>query len=429
MTYLLNLIYVLVLTAASPYLAWKALRTGKYRHGWGAKFLGRVPRRNGDRPCYWFHAVSVGEVNLLARLLREIREQAPQIECVVSTTTRTGMELAQKKYADLTVFYCPLDFSWAVRTALRRIRPDVLVLAELELWPNLIRLAHRRGVCTAVVNGRLSEASFHGYRRIRPLVANMLRHVDLVAVQDETYAERFRLLGMPADRVQVTGSMKYDGAETDRNNPATQQLRQWASLGEDNIVFLAGSTQEPEERLALEVWQELSPQWPNLWLILVPRHPERFEAVARMLDASGVVWRRRSDSSNRSSASNSRVLLIDVIGELGAWWGTARAAFVGGSMGSRGGQNMIEPAGYGAAVCFGPNTRNFRDVVATMLAHKTATVVDDGAALGRFVRWTLEHPNEADQLGQRARALVLSQQGATARTRALLLGLTAKKTS
>ncbi|HLA85356.1 MAG TPA: glycosyltransferase N-terminal domain-containing protein, partial [Thermoguttaceae bacterium] len=306
MPYLLNLVYLLILLAASPWLAWKAARTGKYRRGWREKFLGLVPRRAGGRPCYWFHAVSVGEVNLLARLLEELKKHSPEIECVVSTTTRTGMELARKKYAGLTVFYCPLDFSWAARAAMRRMRPDVLVLAELELWPNLIRAAGERDARVAVINGRLSESSFRGYRRIRPLAASVLRRIDLIAVQDETYAERFRRLGAPAGQVHVTGSMKYDGAQTDRDNPATRRLRELAGLSDGDIVFLAGSTQEPEERIALDVWRELSAEWPNLRLILVPRHAERFEAVARMLDASGIPWQRRTSLGDQPDKKPSR---------------------------------------------------------------------------------------------------------------------------
>ena len=166
----------------------------------------------------------MGEVNLLAPLLKMIEQQRPEWECVISTTTTTGMALAKKKYPQHTVFYCPLDFSWAVKAAMRRIRPDVLVLAELELWPNLIRAAKRHGARVAVINGRLGEKSFRGYRRIRPLVAGLLRQIDLVAVQDETYAERFRALGARPETVHVTGSMKYDGAQTDRNNPTTQRL-------------------------------------------------------------------------------------------------------------------------------------------------------------------------------------------------------------
>ena len=200
MPYLLNVGYLLLILAALPWLVLQAVRKGKYREGYAEKFLGLVPRRTSGRKCVWLHAVSVGEVNLLAPLLRVVAAERPDWECVVSTTTMTGMALAKKKYPRLSVFYCPLDFTWAVGAAMRRIRPDLLVLAELELWPNLVRAARRGGARVAVINGRLSEHSFAGYRRIRPLAAALLRQIDLLAVQDAAYAERFLALGAIRDR-------------------------------------------------------------------------------------------------------------------------------------------------------------------------------------------------------------------------------------
>jgi len=306
---------------------------------------------------------------------------------------------------------------------MRRVRPDVLVLAELELWPNLIHAARRSGARVAVVNGRLSEHSFRGYRRIRPLVARLLGQLDLIAVQDPTYAERFRALGAPEERVHVTGSMKYDGAETDRDNPNTRRLRKLADFADDDLVLLAGSTQETEEEAALEAFRRLRPRHPHLRLVLVPRHPDRFDAVARLLDASGMPWQRRSELDAGSADPEARILLVDALGELGSWWGTAQVAFVGGSFGPRGGQNMIEPAAYGAAVSFGPNTWNFRDIVSAMLARGAAVVVEDAEALAVFVRRCLEEPGYADTLGRNARSLVAEQLGATDRTVSLLAEL------
>jgi 3-deoxy-D-manno-octulosonic-acid transferase len=418
--YLLNVAYLLLIVAALPWLVYQAIRKGKYREGFAAKFLGLTPRRRSNKTCLWLHAVSVGEVNLLAPLLQEIALRRPDWECVVSTTTVTGMALAKKKFPQLTVFYCPLDFSWAVRTAMRRVRPDVLVLAELELWPNLIRAAKASGAKVAVVNGRLSEHSFRGYRRLRSLARRMLARLDLIAVQDPTYAGRFQALGALDAQVHVTGSMKYDGAETDRNNPGTVRLRRLAGFADKDLVLLAGSTQEPEEALCLETYRTLAAEWPQLRLVIVPRHPDRFDAVARLLDESGLNWQRRSRLEQEGANPSARVLLVDALGELGAWWGTAQIAYVGGSMGQRGGQNMIEPAGYGAAISFGPNTWNFRDIVATMLAQQAAIVVHDGQELTAFVRRCLSEPQEAAALGQRARALVQSQLGATRRTVELL---------
>ena len=290
--------------SASPLIAWQSLRTGKYREGYREKLLGRVPRRAGNATCVWIHAVSVGEVNLVTILLRALRAAHPDWQFVVSTTSRTGYELARKKYADLSVFYCPLDFSWAVRTAIRRIRPTILVLAELELWPNLIMAAKRHGARVAIVNGRLSDHSFPGYRRIRWPVARILQHIDLIAAQNDESADRFRALGAPPDRVHVTGSLKYDGAQTDRNNPRTAALRELAGIADDDIAFLAGSTQEPEEQIAVEIFRRLAKQHPRLRLIVVPRHPERFDAVAKLLDASGLHWQRRSQLVRINSRSS-----------------------------------------------------------------------------------------------------------------------------
>jgi len=448
-SWFLNFIYLVLIAVSSPLIVWQAVRTGKYREGYREKFLGLVPSRESDATCVWIHAVSVGEVNLLATLLREWRAAHPQWQFVVSTTSRAGYELACKKYADLTVFYCPLDFSWAVRSAMRRMRPAMLVLAELELWPNLIAAAREHGARVAIINGRLSDHSFPGYRRVRPFIARVLRQIDLIAAQNDESADRFRALGAPPERVHVLGSLKYDGAQTDRHNPRTVALRKLAQIDDRDIVFLAGSTQEPEEEYAIEIFRRLAPQHPRLRLILVPRHPERFDAVAKLLDASGLSWKLRTELGRQPPAlpgvrsaieaarihlnaicevteppaepgADARILLVDTVGELGAWWGAAQIAFVGGSFGSRGGQNMIEPAAYGAAVSFGKNTRNFRDIVASLLAANAAVVVNDPAQFEEFVRHCLEDRNYATALGVRAQSLVQSQLGATCRTVRLL---------
>ncbi len=418
MPWLLNVVYLLLLAVLSPWLLYQAISKGKYREGWSAKLWGSVPARPQDdrAPCLWFHAVSVGEVNLLEPVLAALSAARPDWRCVISTTTHTGFALARTKYADHVVFYCPLDFSWATRRAMRRMRPDLLVLTELELWPNLIGAARRQGAKVAVINGRLSQRSFRGYRKIIKFYAGLLRQVDWFGVQNDTYAERFRQLGVESGRIEVTGSIKYDGAVTDRHNPTTQRLARLAGFADDDVVFLAGSTQWPEEWLALQTYQALAPNHPRLRLVIVPRHPERFDAVERLLDQSGVVYQRRSQLERSGADPAARVLLVDTVGELRGWWGTAHVAFVGGSMGDRGGQNMIEPAAYGAAVCFGPNTRNFRDIVEALLRSNAAMVVRNGEELTNFVRRCLEQPEEAASMGQRAQQHVLAQLGAARRT-------------
>ena len=423
-------------------ILYQSLRHGKYRKGFRQKFLGRIPRRRNvlcnrlEQPgtkIIWFHAVSVGEVKLLQPLLQKIRDGDTGTGsywcCVVSTTSKTGMDLAKQLFGNNgTVFYCPLDFSWAVEKAFRRLKPDLLVLVEQELWPNLIDSAKQHGVKTALINGRFGEGGYKRYLWIRPVIASLLRQFDLIAPQNETYAGWFRRLGASSEVMHITGSIKFDGANTDRNNPETERFRTLAGITAEDVVFLAGSTQHPEEAFAVECYEHLKKDFPRLRLILVPRHPERFEEVAAMLDNKEVHWERRSalpetEPFKRDRTDCARILLVDTVGELSGWWGTATIAYVGGSMGKRGGQNMIEPAAYGAAVCFGPKTKNFSDIVEMMLRDNAAQVVHDQREMERFVRRCLEEPDFATQLGNNAQNLVLRQVGATQKTLALLQAL------
>ncbi len=372
-SWLLNAVYFGLLLAASPVLLYRRFVLGKYRDGWGQKLLGRLPPRQGERPCIWFHAVSVGEVLQLKHVLAEMRAARSDVEFVVSTTTSTGFDVAKECFPDDCVCYFPLDFSWSARRALKQVRPAAIVLVELELWPNFIFAARRAGIPLLLINGRISQQSHRGYRRIPWLMRRLLACFEVLALQNRTYADRLIELGAARERIQVTGSIKFDGLQTDRANPHTSRLRHAFGLAEDEFVFIAGSTQPPEEELALCTYQQLREDFPNLRLILVPRHKERFEEVAKLVVNRGFSLLRRSalqdlDSqtehrSQPSQLSNTRpVLLLDTLGELASCWGLADVAFVGGSLTKRGGQNMIEPAAYGAAVLFGPNTWNFNDV-------------------------------------------------------------------
>ena len=419
MPYVRNIVYLLLLILLSPWLMIVAITKGKYRQGLVQKFIGLVPRLpasgvDSTQRRIWLHAVSVGEVNLLQPVLLELEQRYPDWECVISSTTKTGYELARQKYSPRTIFYCPLDFSWAVKTALRRIQPDLFVLVELELWPNLIHYA-AKACPVAIINGRLSENSAKGYSRLGPLLKPTLRKLTHIAVQNQQYADRFLAIGASEDQVTVTGSIKFDGAESNRENSKTQELKELAGITKDDVVLLTGSSQIEEESLCLQFFQNHLDEFPNLKLILVPRHPERFESVSEMCKNSNIPFVRRSDMEAGVPA-NTRLFLMDVIGEWSAWWGLTDIAFVGGSMGSRGGQNMIEPAAYGAAVSFGPNTWNFKEVVELILHHKAAKIIDSSEQFIEFVRWCIECPEQAAEMGQAAAKLVANQQGATRRT-------------
>jgi 3-deoxy-D-manno-octulosonic-acid transferase len=423
MPLLLDAVYLLLLLVCAPWLVYRAARTGRYRHGLAEKVLGESPLRIDDRPCVWFHAVSVGEVLLLKPLLRELARRRPGWDLVVSTTTTTGLAVARRTYPDLVTFYAPLDFSWATRRAVARVRPTVLALVELELWPNLVRAAKNAGARIAIINGRLSVRSHRGYRRLRGPLARTLRRLDAVAAQTEEYARRFVDLGIPSHRVRVTGSVKYDGLESDRNNPRTLGLRRALGLSPAEIVFVAGSTMEGEEAAALAAYRAARREHPQLRLIIVPRHAERFEKVAAWLRQQGeTVVRRSLVGAGAVAAPLTRVgpppvILVDTIGELSSVWGLADVAFVGGSLEpGRGGQNMMEPAAFGAAVMFGPYTENFRDTVEPLLARGAARQVAGAGALAAALLDDLNDPESAAARGAAGRAFVLAQNGAADRT-------------
>jgi 3-deoxy-D-manno-octulosonic-acid transferase len=420
MTYLLDAIYLFLLIALSPWLIYKALTTGKYRRGLADKLLGRAPQGDDSRPCVWFHGVSVGEIHLLRQVVAGFRRRHPDWQCVISTTTDTGFEEAGKHFPDLKVFYWPLDFSWAVRRALTAVHPRLVVLAEGELWPNFLAAARQLGVRVAIVNGRMSPRSFRRYQWFGKSARALVDQVDLLAVQTEEYAEHFKGLGAAKQKVQITGSVKYDGVCGNRNAPRTLELGRLLDISPGDLVWVAGSTQAPEEALVLSIFRRLKAQFPSLRLLIVPRQRERFDEVAAQLERAQQPFVRRSLLTDGIPNPN-QVILIDTIGELGALWGLAEVAFVGGSLdGKRGGQNMIEPAAYGAAVVFGPHVWNFRDSAARLVAAQAALQVSDAAELGEKIECLLRKQHERRRLGAAARTFVLSQQGATDRTLDLL---------
>lgn len=415
---------------ASPWLMWRAVFRSRNRRGWGQKLFGLVPPRTSRNPCVWLHAVSVGEVNLIEPVIEGLRQRRPDLEFVVSTTTETGYDLAKQKYDDHVVCFCPFDFTWAIRRAIHRLQPEMIVLAELEVWPNLVAIAKANEIPVAVVNGRLSESSFNGYQRLHWLLSPAFKNLTSVSASTQRYADRFEQLGTPASCIQVTGSTKFDGVSVDRKNEKTRKLAELAGLKPDDFVMVAGSTQPGESLLVARIYQKLVKDFSNLRLIVVPRHPETCASVHKALESSGLTVKLRSqmDSVHLEPSTDVDVVLVDVIGELSAWWGCANVAFVGGSMGGtlgadRGGQNMIEPAAYGVPVSFGPDTRNFREIVTQLLDADAALVVDDEQSLTEFFLRVIDEPAWAIRMGARARKLVTQHSGASERSVDQLIGL------
>jgi 3-deoxy-D-manno-octulosonic-acid transferase len=442
----LDIAYLTALGFASPWI----LARPRSRYAFWTKFTGHVgsPQRKQGNPRVWFHGVSVGEIHLLRTIVTAFQQRRPDCDVVVSSTTETGLAEARKTFAELPVATWPFDFSWAVRRAIATIRPDLIVLGESELWPGMLAAANAAGVPVVVINGRFSPKSTRNYRRVAPLARTMLNRVAMFGMQTQKYADNLASLGVPRSRITVTGSAKFDGVETDRNNPKTQELRKLFGIHPNEIVWVAGSTQAPEEQGCIEIYKRLRESTPNLRLIIVPRQKDAFDSVAQQLLQSGVPFLRRSAlhfsppwkggagegfSSAVPSPLNPSptppfqggdkrkpVILLDTIGELRAAWGLADIAFVGGSLdGQRGGQNMIEPAAYGCAVIFGPHVWNFKAVVEQFLAADAARLVCDFHELESAIQNCLSA--EVRHLrGKMAQRLVLSQQGATTRTLELI---------
>jgi 3-deoxy-D-manno-octulosonic-acid transferase len=398
-----------------PYWLFQMARHGKYRKGL-AERLGRVPSRLGlpgeEEPVIWIHAVSVGEVLAVAGLVEELRRRFPRHKIFISTTTDTGQALARARFGEANVFYFPMDFVFAIRPYLRVLRPQIVVIAETEFWPNFIRRAHASGARIAVVNARISDRSWPNYRRFRGVLRRLLANVDLFLAQTAEDAARLRDIGADPERVRVAGNLKFD-IPAPVPPAIVESLRKSIAATGVGPVLVCGSTVDGEESLLLKAFENLLVQHPRAVMILAPRHPERFAEVAALLDQMSIHFWRRSLWNGEPLTGG--VFLVDTIGELAALYGLADLAFVGGSLVPHGGHNIIEPAQHGVAIVVGNHTENFRDIV-SLFQGQDAVRVAGPAELPLVLLELLANEKQRRALGQRAAETMRSQIGATART-------------
>ncbi|HEY7096354.1 MAG TPA: 3-deoxy-D-manno-octulosonic acid transferase [Terriglobales bacterium] len=401
------------LLVSFPYWLLQMLRHGKYRAGLGERF-GRFPKRivPGASPVIWIHAVSVGEVLAVSGLVENMRKRLPGYQIFVSTTTDTGQKLARKRFGDDHVFYFPIDFRWAIRPYLEKLRPQLVVIAETEFWPNFLRLAHASGASIAIVNARISDSSWPGYRRFRSLLRKILSQIDIFLAQTDEDRKRLIDLGAPAERVEVSGNLKFD-IELPAVPPIVASLRAAFARDQAGPIIVCGSTVEGEEPLLMRAFENVLASHPRAVLILAPRHPERFNAVDAMLKQLGVRFWRRSLWSGESLAGG--VLLVDTIGELAALYGVADLAFVGGSLVPRGGHNIIEPAQHGVPIVVGNHTENFRDIVGLFQSRNAVRIVGPAELPLVFLELSSDEALRKTS-GIRAAETLRSQAGATTRT-------------
>lgn len=415
--------YSLALAAAlvlgAPYWLFRMATSGKYREGLGERF-GLVPRRisaslNGER-VVWVHAVSVGELLAAAYMIGKLREELPGWRVVISTTTRTGQALARQKFGAENVFYFPLDFAFVVRAWLKTLQPQMLVLMETEFWPRLLMECHRASIPVAVVNARISDRSWPRYLRLRFLWSRLLRHISLVLAQTEQDAERLRTIGVA--NVHVGGNLKYD-IRVAASSALTEALSKYIAPGIP--ILVCGSTLEGEERILLQTAPE------GAFLILAPRHPERFEAVAQLLAQSRRPSVRRSQwMAEPVPLKAGTIFLLDSIGELASVYSLATVAFVGGSLVPAGGHNPLEPAQFRVPVVMGPHYENFRGIVDQLRAHD-AIQITGPTELGTALASLLTDPGTVRAIGERAYEVFMAEAGATTRAVDALLVLLGEK--
>ncbi|MGD0829589.1 MAG: 3-deoxy-D-manno-octulosonic acid transferase [Terracidiphilus sp.] len=428
--FLYNLALLVALVLGAPWWLFRMATTQKYREGLRER-LGRVPQtliqQAGQRSVIWVHAVSVGEVLAVSRLVKSLDAAFPDYFIAVSTTTRTGQALARRRFGANRVFYCPLDLPLAVRAYLNALQPRMLVLAETEFWPNLLSDCFSRDIPVVVVNARISDRSWPRYRRSRSLWQPFLSRLSRVLAQSQTDAERLSALGCQPRRVTVGGNLKFDVRAAEEAE-ATRLLKK---AGAGLRIVVAGSTLEGEEAALLQAWPRLLETDPKLILVVAPRHPERFAAAAAMLDRSGFNWEARSNwqpekEESRRPLNSGQIVLLDTIGELASVYSLAAVAFVGGSLIPAGGHNPLEPAQFAVPIVMGPHYENFRAITEDLLAHQALRIAT-AEELANALQALLGDPEAAKAMGERARMVFDSQAGATGRCADAIMDLLAER--
>ncbi|MBI5144750.1 MAG: 3-deoxy-D-manno-octulosonic acid transferase [Candidatus Omnitrophica bacterium] len=413
MSIIYNLIFTFIIVIYFPiYLCRR-----KFHQGFLLR-LGILPKNLELGRPIWLHAVSVGEAMVAKNLLEELRIIYPDKKFVLSTVTTTGNKIARTiaQNSDF-VTYLPLDFSFIVRSVIDRINPSLFILVETEYWPNLISYLYQKNIPIAVVNGRVSDQSFRGYALIKIFLKSILKKIDLFCVQTSRDAERLIRLGAPKNRVQVTGNMKFDLKEQVLSFDVSG-----LQLKEEEQLLVCGSTHPGEEEIILNVYDKLLKEFPNLRLLIAPRHPERSEEIERITIRYGFNPLRitQLNASPGHQVTRSPVFILDTIGQLLSFYSIADIVFVGGSLTKTGGHNILEPAALSKPILFGPQMFNFRDIADLFLKEKAALLIRNQKEFAEKIRYLLQNPSPASLLGQRAKELIQRNQGATLRSAELI---------
>ncbi|MHC4456370.1 MAG: 3-deoxy-D-manno-octulosonic acid transferase [Planctomycetota bacterium] len=420
MRFLIDFAYLLAAAVYAPLLFYRMIRYGRYRQGWAQRF-GKINRKKPDKNCIWLHAVSVGEVNAAKTIVKELENRFSDFEILITATTDTGFARANELFATShTVVYFPFDFSLIMNRAFRRIRPVLCVLMEQEVWPNFVQIAQNLNVPVIVVNGRISDKGYARFKKIKPFAKIIFQKVNLILAQTEEYAQRFKEIGTPEDKVIVTGSLKYDTAQITDNVDGAYTLKAQLALGSERL-WVAGATGNDEEKILLEVYRRLrqQDQFSDLRLVIVPRKPERFDEVAQLIEQQGLPLIRYShvkDGKVSPSDKKGAIILGDTMGDLRKFYSLATVIFVGRSLVPMGGSDMMEAAALGKPTLFGPYAFNFRQTVNALLKGNGAIMVKDKKELLEEIQKCLTDADFASQIAENGQNVIKQNQGATEKT-------------
>lgn len=425
MWWLYNVLFPIGFLLLSPFYFWKMARRGNWRAGFGQRFGvydDDFRTEIGSGVDVWIQAVSVGEVGIALALIAKLKERQPNLRVALTTTTSTGQAEALKRApSDVSVAYFPLDWSPITRRALALFRPKLFVIVETEIWPNAIRLAKQSGVKVALVNGRISDKSFSRYSTFSFCLRGIFSQLDLVLTQSAEEGKRFSELGARNDAIRPTGQIKFDlGAGDIPVADGAWKALEHCGVKKDRRIWVCGSTFSGEEEICLRVANRLREKFPDLFLVLVPRHAERAGEVIGLAEKVKVQMAVRSrldaEATAVRSVTNPDCLLVDTTGELRGFYETASVVFVGKSLTAHGGQNPIEPVAAGKAILVGPYMENFRDVMAEFRRAGAVQEVSGEEELATELARLLEDEAARRDLGTRARGVVEKNRGALART-------------
>ncbi|MEK6713678.1 MAG: 3-deoxy-D-manno-octulosonic acid transferase [Nitrospirota bacterium] len=438
MYFLYNILLIILLIFTFPFWIFKVLTKEKHRKGfweklgiakenpsplWGEGKGEGVTKGFSNEIRIHIHAVSVGEVIAATPFIKELRQRHPEIRLILSTVTPTGNEVAHKRLPEVDhILYSPFDLPWSVKKFIKRVRPDLYVSVETELWPNFLREVKRSGAKSVIINGRISPDAFKGYRRFRPFMKRVLANVDLFCMQSDEDAERIREIGAPSGSVTVTGNMKYDQKFIEMNNDAINSKMRLFGINNGDKVIVAGSTHPGEDEAILSSYFECLKDDETLRLIIVPRHIERTADIERLVKAKGldVIRRTGLGNSEKNSVSHRTVIVVDTIGELSTLYSIATVVIIGGSFIPHGGQNPLEAMYYKKPVIFGKHMFNFKQITEEILESGAGVMVENENYLKEAMKVLLNNSNKQREMGEKGYKIIARNRGAVERNLSII---------